>query len=862
MFKFQFNPFYTHCFVRIVHCIVIGIVVFPVINHAQHAAELIEISISANMKELGSAEIPSLINDDTVYLSVTDLFNFLKIDNHNTPDSDSISGSFLNTKDPYIIDFKNQLITYQNQKFDLLPDEIIRAGDKLYLISNFFGEVFGLTCTYYPRSLSVTLLSESELPAIRAMRLEKLSLNFNLSDLTFNADTTFGKNFKMFHFRSADWSISSLQQAGGLSYMRMGLNLGGVVAGGDLRAMISHTTDRPFLARNQFYLWRFANNDNKLIRQVHAGKISVRSISSVFDPIIGVQVTNATTYNRRAFGMYTYRGHTEPDGLVELYVNNVLIDYIRADALGYIEYEIPLSYGNTKISLLFYGPSGEEFTDEKTFHIPMTFLPKNEFEYTLSAGMIENHEGNFFSQGRINYGLSESITVGGGLEYTYSKEKIQALPFINASLRLASNMFFNWEYTPGTLYRGNLSYFSLSRLQFELQYIKYNTEQEAVRYNYTEQRRAHMSMPFVIGNRTVTSRLSFSQNILNDFSFYNVELQLSLATRWLNINLTQSALLRSGSETIYSTLSSSIRLPKHIRLSQRVIYSLTDNKLISLNLGLEKKVSRSVYVNAAYEQSFSHISHSFRLGIRCNLNYANVNSMVSISKNATVFVQSASGSVIYDKNLGGARFMKNSNVGRGAVGFSAFLDLNGNGIRDEGEPGVKGIKVKIHAGGGKRINTDSSSIFLGLEPYVTYNFTIDGYGLEYISWRVNHPLVSISIDPNQLKTIDVAIISVGEASGKVYYINKAGVKVPIARVNVNIHNKKTGEVVSTATEFDGYFSYLGLLPGDYFVKVADTLLDKMNLVAPAESSFFTIDANIHGDIVDDLEITLTESSNE
>ena len=97
----------------------IGIVVFPVKNHAQDTAELIEISVSVSLKELGSAEIPSLINDDTVYLSVTDLFNFLKIDNHNTPDSDSISGSFLNTKDPYIIDFKNHLITYQNQKFDL-----------------------------------------------------------------------------------------------------------------------------------------------------------------------------------------------------------------------------------------------------------------------------------------------------------------------------------------------------------------------------------------------------------------------------------------------------------------------------------------------------------------------------------------------------------------------------------------------------------------------------------------------------------------------------------------------------------------------------------------------------------------------
>ncbi len=78
--------------------------------------------------------------------------------------------------------------------------------------------------------------------------------------------------------------------------------------------------------------------------------------------------------------------------------------------------------------------------------------------------------------GRIqaNYGLTNTITVGAGVEYLSSIRKANTLPFVTASMRLVSNLLFYGEYTHGVLGQESiLSYRSQNNLQAELNYTKY-----------------------------------------------------------------------------------------------------------------------------------------------------------------------------------------------------------------------------------------------------------------------------------------------------------------------------------------------------------------------------------------------------
>ncbi|PAM94542.1 hypothetical protein B4N84_12105, partial [Flavobacterium sp. IR1] len=128
--------------------------------------------------------------------------------------------------------------------------------------------------------------------------------------------------------------------------------------------------------------------ESKLFKQVTAGRIFTRATSSLFAPVSGDQVSNSPMYNRRSFGTYSLNDYTEPRWTVELYVNNILVDFTEADASGFYSFEVPLMYGNTAVSLRHYGPWGEERIEERVINIPYNFVPKNEVEYTLSAGIV------------------------------------------------------------------------------------------------------------------------------------------------------------------------------------------------------------------------------------------------------------------------------------------------------------------------------------------------------------------------------------------------------------------------------------------------------------------------------------------
>ena len=179
-----------------------------------------------------------------------------------------------------------------------------------------------------------------------------------------------------------------------------------MIAGGEATASLYYNSTDPFSEKQQYYLWRYVNNDFAPLRQVMAGKIRTNSISSLYNPVIGVQLTNTPTTYRRSFGSYTLSDKTEPGWIVELYVNNVLVDYVKADASGFFTFQIPLVYGNSLVKLKFFGPWGEERIREQNIIIPYNFLPEKTLEYTISAGIVEDTLRSRFSRASVNYGAT------------------------------------------------------------------------------------------------------------------------------------------------------------------------------------------------------------------------------------------------------------------------------------------------------------------------------------------------------------------------------------------------------------------------------------------------------------------------
>lgn len=814
-----------------------------------------EISIFLNIQRVGAAEMPALIKDEKVWLPVIDLFNFLKIKYEVSKERDAVFGTFISPAATYRIDQKNHQIIYGEQRFDLKPEDLIKTQNGIYLQSDFFAKVFGLNCVFSFRNLSVVLSTDLELPVLREMRQEQMRSNLNKLSGVFKADTTIGRNYPLFYFGTADYAaLTSAGNKGTPQDARVSLGLGGMIAGGETNVVLNYHNNEGFSSRQQYYLWRYVDNDLRYVKQILAGKIQTQSIASIYAPVIGVQVTNTPTTYRRSFGTYTLSNRTEPNWMVELYVNGVLINYVKADASGFYTFNVPLVYGNTMIKLRFYGPYGEERSTEQSISIPFNFLPKNEFEYTASSGILEDGRHAKFARLSTNYGLSRNVTIGGGIEYLSSITSGTKIPFANVSVRLLPNLLFSGEYDHDVRSKALLSYNLPSGLQIEVNNTWYKKGQTAINNTFVENRKASVSFPIRGRYFSAYTRITAEQILLENTRYTLANWMLSAAVGKLNASATTYSVFLKGSDPyIYTNYSLSLRALNSLLITQQVQYEYLDKRVIGLKTEVEKRVFRSGYLNLSYEKNFISDISNIELGLRYDFSFAQTRVSVRKSNDVVRSLQGISGSLIHDGKSGFTNFNNYTSVGKGAVLLIPYLDLNGNNRRDKDEPKAQGLKVRINGGRIKQSVKDTTIQITDLEAYTNYSIELDGSGFDRLAWKFPKANYSVVIDPNYVKNVEVPISVFGEASGRVI-LKDGAEETGQGNVILNFydgHSKKVGQTVSEA---DGYFSYLGLLPGKYTVLMDSAQLRLMELKGETAAIPFVITRNVEGDLVNNLDM--------
>ena len=831
----------------------LGFLLLAIPVHAQNENGYEEISVLLDVQQLGTIEIPALIRNQEIFLPITDMFDVLKIKNTPSKNFDSVSGFFINPIASYIVDYPNNRIKYLGKNYELKPNDLIRTETNLFLKINYFGEIFGLNCQFKFRSLTVYLTTLIELPVIKELRLEQIRSNIARLKGEVKADTIIKRGYPVFHFGMTDWSVIGTQQINGPVDTRVTLGLGGIIAGGEANVLLNYSTSEPFTERQQQYLWRFANNDFSFLRQAILGKINSQATSSIYAPVVGVQFTNTPTTYRRSFGSYTLSDYTKPGWTVELYVNNVLVTFTKADASGFYKFDVPLVYGNTEVKLRFYGPYGEEMSSQKNISIPFNFLPARDLEYTVSGGMVEDTSGSRFARANINYGLSRRLTIGGGVEYLSSVTSGNTMPFLNFSLRLGSSLLFNGEYTYGVRWKGIMSYKLPFDLQIDLNYTKYVRGQTAINYNYLEERKAILSYPIRGKNFSAYMRLTLDQIILPISQYTTAEFLLSGGFFGISTNFTTYALFYgNGIPNVYSNLSFGFRLPKGFTLTPQAQYNYNLSQFISAKCELEKRIFRNGYANASYELNISSNISTTQLGIRYDFTFARTGFLLRQSNYATTLVESAQGGLILDAKSKYFSANNSSNVGRGGIVIVAYLDYNNNGHQDKGEPRVYGMDVIMTGGRIEQDKKDSSIRVFNLEPYTNYTVVLNRNSFDNIAWKIHKPVMVVNIDPNQFKLIEVPIAIVGEVAGMVY-LKQHFTQKGQGRVILQFYRKDSVLVAKTITEPDGYFNFLGLPPGSYYAILDSNQLHKLNMSVSPSSINFTIKKSKDGDVADGLE---------
>ena len=802
-------------------------------EHEPTNTEYDEVLITLNVPRIGSVEIPAVIYGETVYLPVKVLFDYLKIRNTISSDLRSVEGFFITPNATYSINKSWNQIIYAGKKYELKPSDIVVTETGLYLKSIFFGQVFGLNCQFNFRSLTINLSTIIELPALREMKLEAMHKNMSQLKNEKKADTTIKRTFSLLRLGMLDWSVISTREMNNMKNTRITVGLGATIAGGEANMFLNYYNDRPFKLQEQYYFWRHVNNENKILKQVVLGKILANPSSTVYSGITGIQLSNTPTTFRRSFGTYTLSDKTEPDWLVELYVNNVLVNYTRADASGFFTFEVPMVYGNSVVKLRFYGPWGEERSrGEQNLSIPFNFIPKKQFEYSLNAGIVDDNQKSKFYRTQFNYGLNKRVTIGGGMEYLSSVSG-RIMPFINTSVRLGSGIFLSGEHIYGVRSNAVISYRLPSNLRFEISYQRFNKDQKAIKINYLEEKKLVISRPFRGPKYSAFSRLTLNQFTLSNnpkkTKYTSAELLISAVAFGVSSNLTSYAVITGkGIPLAYTNFSMTMRLPHGINILPQAQYEYNRKKITLVKAEVEKSLFTRGFINLSYEWDLKNHNYIAGIGFRYNLSFAQAAFSARRNKQTTTTMETIRGGLVYDSKTNFVGASNQNGVGKGALIISPYLDINCNNKRDADEPSVPGLKIKINGGRIQRNSRNNTIRVTGLDAYTSYYLELDKNSFDNIAWQIKKTTMQVNIDPNHFTFLEIPVAVVGEVTGTVYFKSKNGSN-GLGRVIVNIYNSDSTLAARTVTEADGFFSYLGLPPGTYFIKIDDGQLKKLRM---------------------------------
>jgi hypothetical protein len=839
--------------------LVILILVFTVKHAFSQNDTMEEIPVTVRVQGVGAATFNPIYVYDSgmLLLPVNDLFHFLQLKAESSVTLDTLSGFIVDEEKRYLIDNQNKQIHFKGETFPVEEYRLIKTEATLYMDHLLFGEIFGLYCRFNFRGLSVEIKPDFELPVIREMRLKQFRKNIEQLRGEVEADTTLNRKYHFARFGMVDWAVSSTQSTNNFSDTRAWLATGAELFGGETNLLFHYSTREGFNHRNQQYYWRWANNLPKAIRQVRIGKIMPLSISSIYDPVVGISATNARTTYRRSFGEYTINDITEPGWTVELYVNNVIVDYQTADATGFYSFNVPLVYGTSQVMLKFYGPYGEERIREQFLNIPFNFLPPGELEYTVSSGMVLDEEQSRFGRAEVKYGINRFLTLGGGFEYLSSIVTGTSIPFMTASVTPIRNLMLTGEFAKDVRTKALASYRLPSGPALELEYAHYTPGQEAIRLNYLEEKKATLSLPVRFSKFNGYSRMSFRQNVYEMLTYNTADITFSSFIGKINANMSAYAnWLVDRDPFIYGNLGMGIRMRHGFTFRPQGQIDITNSAITSVKAELEKRISRQGYISFMGEENFRSNYRSINFSFRWDFSFSQVNLSTRISNYEVASTQGAQGSFSFGSGNGYVHVDNRSSIGRSGLAVVPFIDINHNGTRDDGEPVADGVSVRMNGGRIIKEAKDSIIRITGLEPYTSYLLTLDDKGLNQISYQIEHKNIRVFVDPNQFKSIDIPVKPMGEVNGWVYLKDGKGTKGQ-GRILVNIY-KKSGSLETTImTERDGGFTYLGLAPGDYIARIDSAQISRLNWSAVPNEIEFQIKHDFFGDIVYDLEFTIS-----
>jgi hypothetical protein len=594
--------------------------------------------------------------------------------------------------------------------------------------------------------------------------------------------------------------------------------------------------------------------DGQLLGPLHARQFA---LGDVYDPGLdllsvgrsgtGAFVSNFPLDQPTQFDRNTFRGELPPGWQLELYRGETLLDFRASAPDGRYEIaDVPLLAGFNAFRLVFYGPQGQRREELRSFNVGASLAPAGSLLYRVTwldpglkiAGVAVAGAGAR-AIGEVRYGLSPRWT----LEATAAQVSFQgaAHDYVQAGLHGflgAVLLGADAVVTPdgGSALQGSaqtrvagvgisLQHAEMSRFVSE-QFLATGPllRETLLRFDATVPRSFLPALPMTLDlKRDDLAAGGSITEVRHRLSAMSGGFALTNQLIWNLSRPAAGAVSRDASGELLVS-----RFAGDVSIRGGWTYSLAPEvRSTGLSLTAERRVFSEYLVSVGAQQSYapsvttaifgaSRLEGPFAVGAQAR--YSRPGGL-AISAVFTV-------GLAYDKASASLRTQAASIASNGGVSARAFVDENGNGRFDPGEPPVAGALFDINSSPAPvRADARGQAFIVNVPGHQWSDVSLAASSLEDPSWRPSIPGVRVASRPGKTTVVDLPVQAMGEITGTVWSAEEGARRaVPGARVELLRPDCSVAAVIRSA--FDGFFDFPDVAPGLYTLHAsADGLSD-------------------------------------
>ncbi|MEX1213058.1 MAG: SPOR domain-containing protein [Balneolaceae bacterium] len=818
--------------------------------------------------------------DGTFLLPHQELFRALELDAQSNLSTLTLSG-FLPGQGEWSLNYRDGIFRMGNQRIELDPDRIHMTEMDFYLHPALFLELFDLEFQVNFNQLNLQLESTWTVPAVARAERERqrggLSPSDNLVPDYYPLE--YDRERHLLNGAFLDYNLTATQSDQLYSSQFQGA-IGTEVAGGDLQGtLFGNVSKQSATLRSSGLRWQYGIRDNPLISRITVGQTNSRGLLPV--TYSGAQITNEPLEPRLLFDMYQYRGQTTPQAEVELYRNNTLVDFLRADNEGEYRFKFPLTYGTSRYDLRIYHPNGEISERQTRIQIPFEFNPPGELTYRLSGGQLDTPlpgtvTRNYMGRGRLNVGLTHWLTLSGGAEYFEGITENRPTLSGALSTRLFQQYLLQFEMGDRYFYRTNASVVYPSGVSLSGSYER--QLEESLLYNRSgNQSRIQSSifLPIQLGPLPLFFRTSISheERSTTRQTRYTLDLnsrigRANLRFSWrdtqvgpLQWTTTPSSRLLGSITYSFSRSRQTAALVRGLYLRGQGSWLAHSSELYDAELSLSRRIFTAGRIQLGGGKNFAGDFLFGRFSLSFDFNRVRTNTTARYYRESFSASQNLRGSIGVDPETRYIQMNQRQQVGGAALAIRLYIDESGSGTYEEGDPVVYQNAVRVDRGGGTITFRDGVSYITQLQPYRRYNLSINKNSLANPMLMPAVEEFSAITDPNQFKVINIPLYLSGIVDGRVVR-EQNGITTPVGGARLMLVNlAEEGPFQEFEQEIrtfsDGGFYAYEVPPGPYELRVAQDQLDATGLQMDPGPLEFEVRATAQGDFVEGLRLTLT-----